>query len=113
MAWLSFFSLPSDAKLRELAHHVAARCQVAVQDRVAARLGELQLSEARGYVRARSSTIIRREVDQLVSQQPGLHSVSSQLQRLASEAAIRQVIWQMLRDRKQCQTSTTDLRRAA
>lgn len=114
MAWLTMLSFaPSDAKLLELAHDVAAKSQSAVQSRVQSRLGELQLSEARGYVRARSSSIIRREIDQLVAAQPRLQSSRKQLQHMASEAAIRQVIWQVLRDRKQQQTAAPAARRAA
>jgi len=114
MAWLSMLSLPpSDSQLLELAHDVAAKSQSAVQSRVQQRLGELQLSEARGYVRARSASIIRREIDLLVNSQPKLRKSRNQLHHMASEAAIRQVIWQVLRDRKQQQTAAVAARRAA
>lgn len=115
MAWLSVLSLPvRESKLRELAHNIAAKCQSAVQARVAGRIGELALAEARGYVRARGSAVIRREVELAVANQPRLQSVHQQLFAMASEAAIRQVVWQALRERKQQRPIVAqELRRAA
>ena len=113
MAWLSLLpSSVSSAKLREHAHGIAARSQAAIADRVAHRLLELPLSQARGYVRARSASILRREVELLVASQPRLRSCREELHRMASETVIRQVVWQMLRERKQQQAAPAWLRAA-
>jgi hypothetical protein len=113
MAWLSVLSLTSDTKLRELAHQIASSCHAAVNRAVGPRIADLELAEARGYVRARSSSLIRHEIEQLVSEQPKLQYSREELEHLASEATIRQVVWQMLSDRKQHQAAGAMTRRAA
>ena len=114
MAWFSKVSLPTRAeKIRQLAQQVAASTLQAVESRVAHRLPELQLAEARGYVRARSAGIIRKELDQLLAERPSLQSARGELHRLASEASIRQVIWQELRERKHRETAAASWQRAA
>jgi hypothetical protein len=56
-------------RLAKLAERVASRSRLAVWQRVMHRLPALGVIEARGYLRARATTIIREETDRLVEQE--------------------------------------------
>jgi len=113
MAWLSLPSLRTrEEKIRELAHRVAASVVADVEERVSHRLAELPLAQARGYVRARSAGLLRRELDKALAEHPRLERCRTEAQGMANDALVRQVIWNELRSRSHRQESVA-ARRAA
>jgi hypothetical protein len=78
-----------DRTVRALSLDAARRCETAVWQRVGERASTLPLAEARGYVRARSAAIVRRQVDLILLSHPDTSAVSRvQVLELALEAAV-------------------------
>jgi hypothetical protein len=70
MAWPQLFAqwLVSD-HLTEMAERVAGRSRLAVWQRVVDRIPTLGPAESRGYLRARSASVIVAETDRLIEQE--------------------------------------------
>ncbi len=90
-------SRPSRQELVDLVRQVSDRSFPAVQDRAASRAAGMPLAEARGYVRARATGIIRRQVEICLTRR---HAVDERLQRQialhACERVVHLVIAEML-----------------
>src|SRR6185295_18385716 len=64
MGLFSFLDFGGGTKqLRELSARIAPRCRAAVWNRVQDRVTTMRLSEARGYIRARSAAVVHSHVD--------------------------------------------------
>jgi hypothetical protein len=61
-----------DRMLRAMASDAARRCETAVWQHVGPRASTMPLAEARGYVRARSAGIVRRQVELVLLGRPEL-----------------------------------------
>lgn len=82
-----------DRTLRAVATDVARRCETAIWQQVAARASTMPLAEARGYVRARSAGIVRRQVDLvLLSRGDVAESSRTRILEQALEAAVVRTI---------------------
>lgn len=73
-----------DRTLKALAADAARRCETAVWQHVGTRVSRMPLSEARGYVRARSAAIVRRQVELVLLSRPQLAAASQA--RIRAEA---------------------------
>lgn len=73
-----------DRTLRSLAVEAARRCETAVWQKVGQRASTMPLAEARGYVRARSAPIVRRQVELVLVSQPDV--VASRRSRVVEQA---------------------------
>ena len=61
-----------DRTLRAMAADAARRCETAVWQHVGPRASTMPLAEARGYVRARSAGIVRKQVELVLLAKPDL-----------------------------------------
>jgi hypothetical protein len=93
-----------------LAAEAARRCETAVWQHVGARASTMPLAEARGYVRARSARIVRRQVDLVVLSRPELSATThARINEDALELAVVRAV-EVMRTRRTIQPA---LRRAA
>ena len=90
MDWFHFLRPSSAAcQIDLLALQVAERCQSAVQARLGLQTSNMKPSEARGYVRARATVVVRRETDVLFSERRELPSrLREELFRQATEQVV-------------------------
>jgi len=93
MSWLSFFGLGNnEQKLQEAAQQVAKQARHRVWQRVNRRIACMRVAEARGYVRARASILIEREVDNIMHRSRAFKpSERQQVCRLALNMVVRLV----------------------
>ena len=77
----------------ELAERVAGRSRQLVWQRIQHRIATLPAAEARGFIRARSSTIIEDEIDRLVEQEgPKAAGNRDRISALASEMLMQSIL---------------------
>ena len=85
---MGFFDLVNrlrgEDKLQKIAEETASGCIDEVWDRVEGRIRNLQVMEARGYIRARSIRVIRVAVDRQIQSQPAI--IRMQRSRLINES---------------------------
>ena len=83
-------------RLNEMAERVAGRSRLAVWQRVADRLGDLEASEARGYVRVRALSIVEAETSRLVEQEgPRVGRIRQRLVATATQALVETIVAQV------------------
>ena len=93
-----------------LGEKVASRSRVAVWNRVSHRMPSLTGAEARGYIRARATTVIERETELLIAEEGAKAARHrDQILRDANESVIRLVMEQVHSSRR----SVLPMRRAA
>lgn len=90
MDWFHFLRPSSAAcQIEVLAIEVAERCQTAVQTRLGRQTSNMKPSEARGYVRARATAVVRRETSAMFSDRRELPSgLREELFRQATEQVV-------------------------
>ncbi len=89
------FRTEPTAKIEALARQVAEGCVEDVTRLVAGRVEDMTLSEARGYVRARSAAIVRRHTRLAIVRHPqAAQAWTSGVVRAATERIIPQVLRQ-------------------
>lgn len=90
-------SRPSRQELIDLVRQVSDRSFPAVQDRTAGRIEGMPLAEARGYVRARATGVIRRQLEVCLTRR---HAIDAKLQKRiglhACERVVHLIIGEML-----------------
>jgi len=93
MAWLqTIHHLLNPAKVERTAAALAAQHRMQVWERVVENGVGMRTAELRGYIRARSSQIVRHAVeDYVASEQITSSQLKQRLQSLTSEAIIRRV----------------------
>jgi hypothetical protein len=83
------------------ADNIAQCSQEAVWQRVNHRAGTMGLSEARGYIRARSAAVVALEVDRATVADAALSRDDAEtLRRMAGEIVVSRVIREMLNGRR-------------
>lgn len=88
---------PSRQELIDLVRQVSDRSFPAVQDRTVGRLEGMPLAEARGYVRARATGIVRRQVEICLTRRHAIDAkLQSQIGLQACERVVHLVIGEML-----------------
>jgi len=94
MSWWNIaLRLRKSPNLRQLAANVADRCETRVAELVGARPAEMSTAEARGYIRARSAVLLRREVGHELRSQ---RSLPQRAQRRLAELAADDLVWRIL-----------------
>ena len=90
MNWFPFFRPAQRAQqIEDLALEVAERCEDAVRARLGPQVASMNVSEARGYVRARGGSAVRRETDVMLSQRTELpRNVGGALVRRATDQVV-------------------------
>ena len=89
------FRTKSTAKIEALARQVVDASVADVAQLVAGRVEAMTLSEARGYVRARSAGIVRQQTRMAISRHPhALPEWSAAIVRTATERIVPQVLRQ-------------------
>lgn len=89
------FQLASSKAIDSLAGQVAEACTESVYQRVVAQVEAMTLSEARGYVRARASQLVRRQTRLAISQTTDAKvDWSEQIVRVATERIVPRVLRQ-------------------
>ena len=89
--------MTGEARLEEVAEHAATRCRHAAWERVRRQINTMGPAEARGYVRARSSIVVYREIDRLLRQDGSLRAASrARLIELTSSSLQRAVADQVV-----------------
>jgi hypothetical protein len=102
--------LRGDARIAQLAEEVADKSMSPVRERVEDQIAFLGVSEARGYIRARSAAVVRPMVDSLIAVHADVKPAwRSQLVERAADEVARRLLWEELGRRRE----TTPLRRAA
>jgi hypothetical protein len=102
--------IQDDRTLRAMAADAARRCETAVWQHVGPRASTMPLAEARGYVRARSAGIVRRQVELVLLERPELAATTRlRIQTEAHDLAVVRAI-DVMRTRMTVQPA---LRRAA
>ena len=81
----------AEAGLSKLADQIAESCFATVWQHVQGQLLTLESAEARGYIRARGSGVIRRQVEIVADQESVAGKHRGQLYALAVSATIRRV----------------------
>ena len=83
-------------RLNEMAERVVGRSRLAVWQRVADRLGDLEASEARGYVRVRALSIVEAETSRLVEQEgPRVGRIRQRIVATATQALVETIVAQV------------------
>lgn len=111
---LPFASRWNRARLSALVDRVAARVQNPVWQRVREQVSGMGVHEARGYIRARSTTILDREIGILVKEEPTLNPV--QLERVRNAVqhrVIRRLLFENLRNEQDQRIRPMERRMAA
>jgi len=94
-AVVRIFLTEPTTKIEALARQVAEGCVEDVAQLVAGRVEDMTLSEARGYVRARSAAIVRRHTRLAIVRLPhAVQAWSTGIVRSATERIIPQVLRQ-------------------
>ena len=102
------------ARLSALVDRVAARVKNPVWQRVRDRVSGMGIHEARGYIRARSATILDREIGILNAEEPTLAGSQLELVRQAvQQRVIRRLLFDNLRNDQDARVRPADRRRAA
>ena len=110
MGLFSFLDLTGSTKqLRELCAQIAPRCRAAVWDRVQHRVTTMRLSEARGYIRARSAAVIHDRVNAELAHCRAIAISRTELVALVTDMVVTQVF----RDLITVPPVRKELRRAA
>ena len=110
MGLFSFFSKQrEEQRLANLADEIAERVRDVVWQRVRERVPTLGINETRGYVRARSASVIQAEVSRIIK--ANLGAKESQRSQLvgATVVAVQRLVMSMTKT----QRTATPLRRAA
>ena len=90
MNWFPFFRPAQRAQqIEDLALEVAERCEDAVRARLGPQVASMNVSEARGYVRARAGGAVRRETGVMLSSRKDL---STSLRPVLVRRATDQVV---------------------
>ena len=111
----SFFQnlLPGARERKDMnlaALEAARRARLAVRQQVMEMASEMSPAEARGYIRARSGLIIRREVDRVIYLAP---QTLIQRRELIIEQAVQMAVAQAIVDVKEAASTARPLRRVA
>ena len=94
MSWFTMFTrFRRETKLVDLAEIIASRSRHAVWQRVCQRAPHMNVSEARGYIRARAANIVHFEVDQIVKDhlQTVTEEMRPRLIQMSTDAVVRLV----------------------
>ncbi len=99
MAWFSIFSLRSSSSRNDqIAEEIAGSCYNAVQQRLSHDCFAMNPSEARGYVRARATAVVHRELQRYLSRHPQVRkSQAGPILTLAMEEVVRSTLLRLRR----------------
>ncbi len=83
-------------RLAEMAERIAGRSRLAVWQRVADRLGDLEAAEVRGYIRVRAMAIVEAETSRLIEQEgPRVGRIRQRIIATATQALVETIVAQV------------------
>jgi|GEM_PF-1011041 len=88
-------------KVAHLAERIAGRSRLATYQRVCQQLLQLDVHQARGYIRARAAVIVRQEADKLIAQEgPRVQRLRTQLIAAAMDSLVAAILQQVEQTRR-------------
>lgn len=89
MSWFNVLQrLNGEARMIDLADEIASKCRHAVWARVCHRVMQFERAEARGYIRARAASIVKREIDFALEDEQIKPSLRPRLTELTIDSVI-------------------------